>query len=214
MNKMNEININEIFERLTVKRYLGRIKNGRKTWECQCKCGNIVSVTECHLKSGHTKSCGCLKKDNDKKIHTKHGLRYTRLYSIWSNIKYRCECKTCSDYQHYGERGINLCDSWKSFEPFYHWAIVSGYQDKLTIDRIDVNGDYSPQNCRWVDCKTQANNKRNNHWINYNNQTHTIAEWSEIINIPYQTLYSRIVTMKWDVEKALTTYRYNIPLNE
>jgi len=135
----------------------------------------------------------------------KHYLRYTRLYRIWNHIKDRCLNPNSDAFKHYGARNISICSEWKQdISAFYKWAIENGYNDNLTIDRIDNNGNYEPNNCRWVDIKTQANNKRNNHLITYNNETHTLAEWGRITNINPITINKRL-SIGWSISKALTT---------
>lgn len=135
-----------------------------------------------------------------------HGLRYTRIYRIWCNMKRRCYNKNDKSYKAYGGRGITVCDEWKfDFLSFYNWAIESGYNDKLTIDRINVNGNYEPCNCRWLDSKSQCNNKSNNHFITFNGETHTMKQWAEKMGISYQTLAQRINKYKWSIERAITT---------
>lgn len=120
-----------------------------------------------------------------------------RLYKIWDSMKERCLNKNNKDYVRYGLRNIEICTEWlQNFVSFYNWAIANGYQDNLTIDRIDNNGNYEPNNCRWVEQKTQQRNKRSNKLITYNNETHCISEWAEIKNIPRKCLEYRI--RNWD----------------
>lgn len=123
----------------------------------------------------------------------KHGLRYTRIYRIYKGMMGRCYNKNGKDYQHYGARGIKVCDEWKeNVVAFYDWALSHGYADDLTIDRIDVNGAYGPDNCRWATPKQQQNNRRVNVIITYKGETHNVREWSELLHIPYQTIYTRL----------------------
>lgn len=205
-----EIVIGQMYGQLTVLcRAPDRIgPNGhkRKMWTCQCNCdnGTILNVREDSLKNGHTKSCGCSKRNNGGKVT--HGMTGTRIHNIWRGIKERCFTPSDSIYKYYGGRGIIMCDEWKNdFLSFYQWAMANGYDDNLTIERINVNGNYEPLNCCWTTEKAQANNKRNNHYIEFNNEVHTLAEWSEITNIPYNTLENRINRIGWSIEKSLTT---------
>ena len=178
----------------------------RKTqWLCQCDCGEKIIIKASDLKSGHTRSCGCLRIE---KI-TKHGLFGTRIYIIWHNIKHRCYNPKDSNYKNYGSRGITMCKEWlNDFHSFYNWAMTNGYDEnakrgECTIDRIDVNGNYVPSNCRFVNIKIQQSNKTNNHLITYNGETHNISEWSEILNIKFGTLFARL-KRGWSIEKTLT----------
>lgn len=135
-----------------------------------------------------------------------HGLTNTRLYRIWCNMKTRCYCKTDFHYPRYGARGIVVCTEWKNdFQAFYDWSMSNGYSDDLTIDRIDVNGNYEPQNCRWADNFTQANNTRRNRYYTYNNETHTLTEWSRIVGIKREILKDRIFKLGWSFEDAIKT---------
>lgn len=185
---------------------LDSIKNNTTYWLCQCDCGNIKKISAGHLKNGHTKSCGCIRKDcrADKNPSYKHGLRKSRLYEILVNIKTRCYNVNNKTYKNYGGRGITVCEEWRNdFLNFYNWAMDNGYRDDLTIDRIDVNGNYEPSNCRWVNWKIQQNNRRNNHIIEYNGEKHTLQEWSEIlpINVSSSVLRYRILN-GWSIEDA------------
>jgi hypothetical protein len=132
-------------------------------------------------------------------------MSYTRVYKTWQGIRSRCKYKSDKHYKHYGGKGIRVCDEWQDFEVFYQWALLSGYSDSLTIDRIDVNGNYEPSNCRWIDRKAQANNRTNNRIITYRNESHTLSEWSEILDINYSTLSARLNKYHWSVELAFST---------
>ena len=128
-----------------------------------------------------------------------------RLYRIWANMRTRCNNRNFPKYADYGGRGISVCEAWKSFGPFKEWAMSSGYRDDLTLDRIDNDGNYCPENCRWTTQKKQCNNKRNNHTLSYNGETLTISEWAQRLNMNYFSLHDRITKLGWSAEKALTT---------
>ena len=136
----------------------------------------------------------------------KHGGRKTRLYDIWHGIKARCYNPNNRAYKRYGGRGITMCDEWRdSFAAFRDWAVANGYSDQLTCDRKDTNGSYTPDNCRWVTPKTQANNRRDNRLLTHDGQTHTISEWAELTGINKKTIYARIDRYGWDVKRTLIT---------
>lgn len=185
-------------------------KNGCKDgflyyFKCKCECGNYTIVNLHDLVSNHTLSCGCLQKKNTSLANRRHGLRNTKLFSIYSSIKQRCLNSNCYAYKNYGERGIKICKEWENnFKAFYDWAIANGYKEDLTIDRINNNGNYEPNNCRWVTQKIQCRNYRRNHLITYNNETKCLIEWSELYNIEYKLLHKRLYK-GWDIEKALLT---------
>lgn len=186
------------------------MSNGRhrRRWLCRCSCGTVRAVDEPSLTNGRSKSCGCYHSDimhevgRDAKIT--HGMSYTRLYRIYKHMLNRCNNPNDIDYENYGGRGIGVDESWEKFETFVEWAYSNGYDDSLSIDRIDVNRGYSPDNCRWADATTQANNKTNSRLYTYNGETRTIGEWAAIYNIPYKRLWRRF-ERGWSVEKALLT---------
>lgn len=198
------------FGRLYVVSFWGINHRKEAVWKCKCDCGNFLNVRSQPLRNGHTKSCGCLKIEEEKTRaqhpHKKtHGLSNSRLYTVWCNMKARCLNPKSEHYGDYGGRGITICQEWlDDFTNFYNWAIHNGYADNLTIDRIDVNGNYEPSNCRWIGKISQANNKRNNKIIEYKGESKTIHQLATEYNIDYGCLRWRIEN-GWDVEKALKT---------
>ena len=193
------------FGRLSVIKESGRAR-GQVTWECLCDCGKTTVVTGYDLRSGNTMSCGCYRHQREIEANTTHGSYGTQLYRAYSNMKTRCYNPKYYLYQHYGGKGISVCDEWlgeKGFINFSRWAHENGYEERLSIDRIDNALGYSPQNCRWVDMTVQQNNRTNNRLITANGETHTAAEWARISNISYSTIYRRI-GKGWSEADAVT----------
>lgn len=155
------------FGRLVVTERAGIDKSKHAVWQCCCDCGEVRFVSSGNLLRGMTSSCGCIKSEKLTERNTVHGKRNNRLYTVWIDMKKRCYNPTTHNYHRYGGRGITICDEWlHDFQAFYDWAIANGYDEnapymKCTIDRIDNDKGYSPDNCRWVDAKTQNNNKSN-----------------------------------------------------
>lgn len=193
------------FGRLTVIERACPENKRRVYWVCRCDCGNYSVVAGDGLKSGGTKSCGCLEKENLERIGkmSKHGMSKSKLHRVWRTMKSRCYNTRNEKYNRYGGRGITVCGEWLEFEPFMQWAFENGYADGLTIERIDNDKPYCPENCRWATNKEQANNKSTSHFLTYNGETHTIAEWAEIVGMKRDTLKRRIY-YGWSIEKALT----------
>lgn len=198
---------------LTGKRF-GRLtvlgideKNEKKwiQWLCKCDCGNIKSIHGQSLRRGLTKSCGCYNLEALSKNKSKHKMTNSRLYKIWIDVHTRVFNTKHRSYKWYGAKGVTIYDEWKnSFESFYEWSMNNGYEEHLTLDRIDSNGNYEPSNCRWVTMKKQQNNRSSNRLITYQGETHTSAEWADILGMNYHTLQTRL-TRGWSEEKALST---------
>ncbi len=166
-------------------------------YECKCDCGAVAVVLASALKSGRSKSCGCYgaerRAESCGSQFRTHGDSKSRLYKIYYSIKKRCYNSAALNYNSYGARGVTMCEEWRTdWTSFRDWALSNGYDDSLTIDRINVDGGYNPQNCRWVTRVAQANNRRTSKWITYQNETHTVAEWAKILDIPYKCIYKKI----------------------
>lgn len=189
------------FGRLTVIER-AKITNRKKVkWVCMCDCGVISVVAGSDLKSGHTSSCGCLKEEKFKDRFTTHGQTGSRLHTIWNNMRFRCRNPKATEYRHYGGRGISVCKEWaQSFDVFATWAFESGYNDNLTIDRIDNSGNYCPSNCKWATMSEQQNNKQTNLvW-----KGKTLKQHCDEKGLKYKRIRDRISKLGWTFEKALT----------
>lgn len=203
LEKFDILSPGQRFGRLTVLRRAEKNRRGRNLWLCSCACGNTVSVETYALTSGNTQSCGCLRQELSSHRSTTHGLCHTKLYHIWALMVQRTESPQSPAYKNYGARGITVCDEWRhSFQAFYDWAMSHGYQDGLSIDCIDVNGSYCPENCRWATRKEQANNQRRTIWIEYAGQRMTISEAAERYNISRHILADRI-RRGWTAQEAI-----------
>jgi hypothetical protein len=189
----------EVYTKMCGKKYgrLTVIEKDIKTenkYICRCECGNIKSIDITSISTGRVKSCGCITKEKCKieKPHLKHDKTKTRIYNIYNKMKNRYYNPNYFQYYLYGGKGIKVCKEWKdNFINFYNWAMNNGYKDNLSIDRIDGNKGYSPDNCRWATAKEQCRNLSTNINIEYKGQTHCLTEWAEILNINVATLYWR-----------------------
>lgn len=197
---IKDVKIGDVYGNWTVLEILPpKIKYGHKHLLCQCDCGNIKDVDIFNVTSGKSKSCGCLSIQAFKQRNTIHGKTNTRLFYIWISMKDRCNNPNNHAYNNYGGRGITVCQEWLTdFMNFYNWAISHGYDENLTIDRINVNGNYEPSNCRWLNQKDQSNNRRTNLNFTYNNKTQTLMQWCEEYNLDYRMILARVHNPKWE----------------
>ena len=195
MGRKREL-IGERFGKLVVLEESGKNKKKEILWLCQCDCGNKTLVPTYSLTSGNTKSCGCI-----KGCHEKHGAykggKVERLYRVWLRMKTRCSNPNVQEYRNYGGRGIRVCEEWsKSYASFREWALENGYnpnakQGECTIDRIDNNKGYCPENCVWDSMKDQSINRRCNVFLTINGERMTVSEASKKYGVPYDTLLAR-----------------------
>lgn len=184
--------IGKRFGRLTVVSLYGKNDRRENVWECICDCGGKAFCSTANLKSGNSKSCGCLVKENMSKVAKKHGLRDTSLYDKWTNMKTRCFNPNAKSFDRYGGRGITVCEEWKNdFVAFYNWSIENGYNESLSLDRIDVNGNYEPSNCRWISMEDQAKNKRNTIRVEFDGEKRTLKEIAELLDEPLPNIRMR-----------------------
>lgn len=199
---MNKFNISERFGRLIVLEYIGKIK-GRHMVRCVCDCGKIKTYILSNIKNGHTKSCGCLIKDNKKPRTIKHGQYKTSEFKAWQSMIQRCYNTNSHNFKLYGGRGITVCDKWRdSFESFLQ-DIGKKPSKKHQLDRINNNANYTPDNCRWSTPQQNSNNRRNTIYVLFNNELVTISDLSKRYNINNNILRSRI-KRGWSVKQALT----------
>lgn len=197
------------FRDLTGQRFgrwvvLKRVPNRGKAlmWECRCECGTVKIVHGTSLKGGTSTNCGCVRLAG---IPRTHGLTHHPLYRVWQRMKGCTGSPTHQDYHHYGGRGISMCDQWKNdFYSFYTWSIEHGWEPGLEIDRLDVDGNYCPENCRFTDRSGQMRNTRRTRMLTYSGKTQSVLEWAEEIGIKPETLRCRLDQYGWSVEKALT----------
>lgn len=178
-------------------------------WNCICECGEKVKVRRTNIVSRRTKSCGCLVSETSvvNGFKATHGKSRTKIYFTWQSMKQRCYDKKTENYKYYGAKNVSICNEWLEFEKFNSWAMNNGYQENLTIDRINTDGNYNPSNCRWTTQKVQNRNKRVNHCITLNNKTKCLGEWSELLNIPMSTLVNRCNRTNDPIEILNTNYK-------
>jgi hypothetical protein len=218
----------KVWKTIRLKCYGSNIDNrykGKQLWICDEWIDDPVAFVNWARLNGYKEGLELVRKDkNDgyypenciflekKETNKTHGLRWTRLYNIWTQMKQRCTNQNLDHYERYGGRGISVCQEWmESFEIFKKWSINNGYLDWLSLDRIDVDGNYEPENCKWSTEVEQQRNKRNNHFLTINGETKTIAEWAEISGLQYKTLQRRIYTgCKEENLLAPIGYQYNL----
>ena len=189
------------FGKLTAK-HIDHRKGCRTYWFCTCDCGGNRIVSLDHLKRHEVTDCGCYRKHISH--WNKHGMYDTRLYRIWSLMKERCYNTSRKEYPNYGGRGIIVCEEWIESKNFIEWSLNNGYSYELTLDRINNDGNYCPENCRWVERSVQGNNKRNNRLITYKGETKTITQWAKENGMTYFLLKNRIDRLGWSFERAIS----------
>lgn len=177
---------------------------GQHYWLFLCDCGKEVVLRKSAVTSGNTKRCSCCAAQRSAEANTVHGGVGTRLYREWAGIVQRCTNPKDTSWERYGAKGVTICDEWRSFPAFRDWAFANGYDDSLTIDRIDPNGNYEPSNCRWASVREQANNKQGTLWIEYGGERLQLSYWAERLGLPYHTLYDRLHRYGWSVDRAFT----------
>ena len=201
------------FGKLTIIGVSHKNGSGKNYAKCKCECGNIIDVLPNSLFNNESKSCGCSKLNNPMLANNKStssgnykdGRTKHLLYGTWKQMINRCENPKSKHYDRYGGRGIKVCEEWRDFWSFVKWSdSIGGKPNGYTLDRIDNDGNYCPENCRWADWGTQMSNKSSNRYITYNGKTQTIHQWSIDIGLNEQTLTNRI-NRGWSIERALTT---------
>lgn len=190
--------VGKVFGRLTVVAY-SHTTNKKVHWICQCACGACCAICASSLKEGNTTSCGCYQRE---KVTT-HGMRDSSEYCVWGGMLSRCTNPSTANYSGYGGRGITVCPEWKSFEQFYA-DMGPRPSPKHSLDRIDNNGPYCKENCRWATIKEQCNNRRSSRMLTHNGEARTVSQWSEKLELNLSTLTSRL-RLGWSDEKAITT---------
>lgn len=206
---------NQKFGKLLVLNRESNNKSGNTMWKCLCDCGNIIITSGHCLKNGYSKSCGCTRNEKIKYINYKHGKSSSRLFTIWQGMCFRCTNPKFKDYESYKGKGICICDEWKdNFQAFYDWSINNGYKENLSIDRINVNGNYEPNNCRWVNNYIQANNRTNNHHVTYHDETDTFTNMCRKLNVNVKTIYGRMKNNRRSFEQAVDEFEFTPPFKE
>lgn len=178
------------FGNLTVLERVGKDKARNILWKCRCDCGNEIVVRTCELNRGHTKSCGCYQKEMASKANIKHGESHGKLHQVWLDMRARCKRKSHHAYKWYGGKGISVCDEWENnYLSFQKWAFENGYKNGLTIDRMDGNGNYCPENCRWATRKEQSNNISSCVYFDFMGERLNITQFCEKYGVPAGHFY-------------------------
>lgn len=196
------LSVGDKFNRWTVISAEPIMKGGGRYWLCRCDCGKEKMVRGSVLRSGASKSCGCLTREMNIDRNTTHGMFGTRPYSAWHNLKDRCNNPNYHQYARYGGRGITYDPKWETFEGFWE-DMQDGYSDELSLDRIDNDGNYCKENCKWSTRKEQMNNKTDNHYITYDGRTQTMTQWARELGMKDHTLSNRLCK-GWGIERAFT----------
>jgi hypothetical protein len=199
----------QIFGRLTVLKRVGK-KGNNPLWECRCICGKVRQIIAYSLTSGASQSCGCLRAERlgaaTNKRNFKHGKSESKIHNAWEDMKNRCTNLKCRSYKDYGARGIKVCQRWNdSFDAFY--ADTGDPPEGLSLERIDNEKGYGPDNCRWATQKEQCNNTRRNVFLTYQGKTQTLSQWAEEYGIDRRLFWRKLKICKWPIEKIIDAYR-------
>lgn len=201
----------QVFGRLTVLERVKSTSTNYAIWMCKCSCGKTKIVRSCHLRSGTTTSCGCYQKEIASKVNSTHNSSKTRIYNEWSHMKKRCYWKNYKGRKYYADKGIEVCDEWKnSFETFKNWALNNGYSDDLTLDRIDINKNYEPGNCRWTNKFVQSNNRSINRIVEYHGEKGVYEGMCRKLNVNQTTIRSRM-KKGYSFEDAVDMFQKTAP---
>lgn len=200
---MIKCKVGQKYNHLTIIEKSERNTNKKSYWICKCECGNISTVQSYDLTRNKTISCNDCGNKRIGEKNKKHDSYKIRLYRTWSNMKTRCNNSNYEMYKSYGGKGIKVCEEWNEFIVFKDWALNNGYKENLTLDRINNDKSYCPENCRWATMKVQQNNRTNNNMITFKGETLTMKQWSEKLGILYTTIQRRM-KKKWPIEKVLS----------
>ena len=209
----NDTKIGDVYGYLTV---IEKIPNPTKApdayYKCRCVCGKVIQTGRRNLLIKKNKSCGCIPyKRSGKNRLDYHGHKDHPLHRTWGNMKQRCYNKNNAAYHDYGERGIHVCDEWQDFKTFWNWAWENGYKEGYTIERIDVNKGYNPDNCKWIPRSAQNWNRRDTRYITYKGVSKSVGEWRTILGVKHYELYNFVKRSNWKLEPFLEAYNLKVP---